>query len=192
MKEQIRSQGFSLFQQERGKIEFQDGLRDVTISFTKKANASTSIHEFSHFGVQMHRQFADMARQRIEQGDTNPEFQRIIDDWENLKKAVGADGDRFTVEQEEMIAKQFEGYMMEGKAPSNELRRVFSRFREWLTSIYRDLRGLNVEINPEITAVFDRWLASEDEINDVREILDAYISMMDNKELAKFIKDSKL
>lgn len=163
--------GFPLFQRERGSITFQDGLRKVVIAFTDRANFSTGVHEFSHWAVAQHRHFAQLARERIAAGDSNAEMQRIADDWETLKKQVGATSDIFTVAQEEKLARMFEAYMREGVAPSEELRRVFTRFRDWLIKIYQDLVSLGVrpeELNPTVKGVFDRWLASENEIEQVR------------------------
>jgi hypothetical protein len=53
---------------------------------------------------------------------------------------------------------------MEGKAPSEGLRKVFAAFKVWLTNIYRSLKNLNVELSPEVRAVFDRILATDKEI----------------------------
>jgi len=170
----IMSEGFSLFQKERGAITFMknamgDMLKRVVVTFTKNANLSTGAHEFAHFGVAMHRKYAKLARDMIANGEGNTDTQRIVDDWEKLKKAVGADSDKFTVEQEEKIARMFEGYLRTGEAPSEGLRGVFARFREWLVSIYNDVRVAGIEVNPEVAEVFDRWLASEQEIEAVRE-----------------------
>ncbi len=159
-----------LQQRERGSIRMtkdaESALQRTVISFTERADFSTAVHEFSHWAVATHRQFVNLARN----GDqNNPEVRRIIDDWEALKKQVGADSDTFTVDQEEKIASLFEAYMRDGNAPSDSLRRVFTRFRDWLTRIYKDVRALNVELNPEVRGIFDRWLASEDEIAVVQE-----------------------
>lgn len=165
------------FQKERGSISFNPvsggdfvgRLRSVIVAFTEHRNFSTGAHEFSHWAVAQHRMFAEMARERIAAGDTNPEVKRIADDWEKLKEFAGTENDRFTVDQEEKIARAFEAYMREGRSPSEALRQVFTRFRDWLVKIYKDLTGLDVEIDENIKGVFDRWLASEDEISKVRE-----------------------
>ena len=181
--EKVRNESFALFQRERGYIQFEEGLRKVVIAFTSGANLSTAAHEFAHFGVAMHRQFAQLARQQAQLGEVVPEVQRIIDDWEKLKKFVGATGDVFTVEQEERLARQFEAYLREGVAPSEDLRPIFTRFREWFSKIYRDLKSLlgeNEQIDPEVSAVFDRWLASEDEIEKTRGKNDALAQIAQN------------
>ena len=53
---------------------------------------------------------------------------------------------------------------MKGEAPNSRLRKAFARFKTWLVSVYRQLKNLDAKINPEITGVMDRLLASEDEI----------------------------
>jgi hypothetical protein len=41
---------------------------------------------------------------------------------------------------------------------------VFEKFRAWLVSIYQRLAGLNVNISPDIRRVFDRMIATDEEI----------------------------
>lgn len=65
----------------------------------------------------------------------------------------------------EQFARGFETYLMEGKAPSIELRNAFRTFARWLSQIYQALRGdLNVNIDDEMRQVFDRLLATEEQI----------------------------
>ena len=65
----------------------------------------------------------------------------------------------------EQFARGFETYLMEGKAPSVELRNAFRTFARWLARIYQALRGdLNVNLDNEMRQVFDRLLATEDQI----------------------------
>jgi len=54
--------------------------------------------------------------------------------------------------------------LFEGEAPSLELAGLFQRFRAWLLNVYRTLAGLNVELNPEVRAVFGRMLATDGQI----------------------------
>lgn len=169
-------QGFELFQQERGAIvfnrasakDFEGRLKKVIIEFTESADESTAIHEFSHWATATHRMYADLARKRLKLGDESPEIQSIADDWETLKKEVGAKDDVFTREQEEQIATWFEGYARTGEAPSERLKEIFDRFREWLTKIYNDITGRGMEPSPAVKSVFDRWLADADEISAMR------------------------
>ncbi|HEY0202362.1 MAG TPA: hypothetical protein VGC24_11780, partial [Burkholderiaceae bacterium] len=41
---------------------------------------------------------------------------------------------------------------------------MFQRFRAWLLGVYRDMKALNVELTPEVRGVFDRMLASGEQI----------------------------
>lgn len=65
----------------------------------------------------------------------------------------------------EQFARGFETYLMEGKAPSIELRNAFRTFARWLGQIYKLMRGsLNVNLDAEMRQVFDRLLATDDQI----------------------------
>jgi hypothetical protein len=68
----------------------------------------------------------------------------------------------------ERFAESFEAYLLEGKAPIAELQPLFRKFRSWLVNVYKSLsefmRGRNLDISPEIRGVFDRMLATEDQI----------------------------
>lgn len=169
--------GFELFQKERGSITFNrternsfaDRLHNVVIAFTDRANESTAPHEFSHWGVAVHRLFAEKAREQIAAGRETPEIRRILDDWETLKREVGAKDDVFTPEQEEKVASWFESYMRDGKAPTLKLQEVFDRFRQWLTKIYHDITAAGMEASPAVRDLFDRWLASDEEIKAQRQ-----------------------
>jgi hypothetical protein len=64
----------------------------------------------------------------------------------------------------ERFARGFEAYLFSGKAPSIELRGLFSRFRAWLINVYREITALNVTLTDEVRGVMDRMLATNDEI----------------------------
>ncbi|QWW70169.1 hypothetical protein [Rhizobium sp. WYJ-E13] len=54
-----------------------------------------------------------------------------------------------------------ETYLIEGIAPSPEMRGVFEQFRDWLLSIYRRLVALDISLAPDVAAIFFRMLASD-------------------------------
>jgi predicted nucleotidyltransferase len=65
----------------------------------------------------------------------------------------------------EQFARGFETYLMEGKAPSIELRNAFRAFARWLSRIYQSLRNqLDVQLDEEMRQVFDRLIATEEQI----------------------------
>ncbi len=95
-------------------------------------------------------------------------------DWEITKKWFAANGAKVTkegfipTEAHELWARGFERYLMEGKAPSQSLRGVFSTFKAWLLRIYGVVQNLNSPITPEVREVFDRLIATDQAIADAR------------------------
>lgn len=69
----------------------------------------------------------------------------------------------------EKFAETFEQYLFTGKAPSVELQPLFRRVASWMKNVYKSLQSFakthpDAELNPEISAVFDRMLATDQEI----------------------------
>lgn len=109
-----------------------------------------------------------------------PEWEKLIVEARALREKGGIDSgvgvsalDKWNAmsfdeqrQHHEQLARGFEAYFMEGKAPSLELQPAFSRIKSWMLSVYKTLRGLNVELTPEVRTVFDRMLASEDAIKE--------------------------
>ena len=93
------------------------------------------------------------------------------DEPEHATNAGARVGEKWTVEQEEKWADAGLTYLMEGKAPSQALRGVFSRFADWLLALYRSFKGM-VSMTPEMRDVFDRLLATQDEIQAARDRLE--------------------
>jgi hypothetical protein len=69
-------------------------------------------------------------------------------------------------EYHEKFARGFEAYLFEGRAPSLEMQGVFSRFRGWLLKVYQSIKALRVDINDDVRSVFDRMLASNEQIKE--------------------------
>ena len=66
---------------------------------------------------------------------------------------------------QEMLARGWEAYLREGKAPTAKMEGVFRRFANWLKRIYRDAKRLNVELTDEVRQVFDRMIATDEEMD---------------------------
>lgn len=140
-------------QSERGKITMAEGQKIITLF--EGADKSTLLHEFGHMWLDELR--ADAL------GENAP--QQLRDDWNTVKKFIGQeDNGKISEEGHEKIARSFEKYLMDGKAPSNALRQAFRSFKRWMTNIYRSVKGLNVDVTPDVREVFDRMLASDDDI----------------------------
>ena len=157
-----------------------------TIALLKNADLSTFLHESGHYFFETDIAIAgQILRENGTFGiDTmTPGQQQILRDVSALLKWHGIDGDiasqvdqwsRMDFEERrayhEKTAESFERYLMEGKAPSIELQSVFQTFRQWLISVYKSIKDFIKrnpdagELSDEVRAVFDRMLATEEEI----------------------------
>lgn len=141
----------------RGQIRF--GTGSINIELLKNADPSTFIHETGHFYLEV---FGDIASK----SDTP---QEVKDDFKKILTWLGVESkDQIGVEQHEQFARGFEAYLMEGKAPDQALRKVFIKFKTWLTSVYRELVNLDVQLTDEVRMVFDRLLVSQEAINNAQ------------------------
>jgi hypothetical protein len=129
-----------LEQAKKGAAQFLEDGKAVLHLF-ETADISTLIHELGH-----------MLRRQLP-----PEDLAIAGKW---AKAEGGNWDR---KAEEKFARGFEAYVMEGVAPSAELRSIFQKMKDWLLEIYRSIKNLRVRLNDDIRAVFDRLLSTEAE-----------------------------
>ncbi|MCG9045080.1 MuF-C-terminal domain-containing protein [Laribacter hongkongensis] len=146
--------------QPRGRIRF-GADRVFRIELLDGADLSTFQHETAHMFLEI---LGDMA-----QAEQAP--QQIRADYAAVLQWFGvASRDQIQVEQHEQWARGFEQYLKEGKAPSAELQGVFARFKAWLRLLYGRLRGdLNVTLSDEVRGVYDRLLATDEQIRQVRE-----------------------
>lgn len=175
----------------RGSVQFPMagvGNGDTIIRLSERADLSTFLHESGHYFLTVMQDMAARGEQ-----SAAAEYAAIKGWWRENAEAVAADArkafpdlaitaDHVTaaidtgtsgdaaidaaldVGMQEQWARGFEAYVMEGKAPSAELRSAFERFRAWLLSIYRKLTGLNVNVSDDLRRVFDRMLATDEEI----------------------------
>lgn len=160
-------EGLALFQKPpgegegpRAKISFLPTGEALVNLFKNAADPSSIFHENSHY-------FLEVMKHLALESDA-PEA--ITKQWTEVRDWLGvADDNKITPEQHERFAKTFEVYLHTGEAPSLTLRRVFEKLRAWMTNIYRNIKGeLGVELTPEVKAIFDRMLATEDAINEAK------------------------
>lgn len=154
----------------RGQIQFGRDLsaQPSVISLLEHADLSTMLHETGHFFLEAYSHLA-------EQPDAPPEIKADMDavaKWFGAKdlagwRALSLEDRRAGHEQ---FAQGFEKYLMEGKAPTPELQSLFGRFRAWLLQVYQSLRGLGVQLTPEVRGVMDRMLASQKAIEEAERI----------------------
>lgn len=155
------SKGNILRQDARGQISFGDA--GATIALLKNADLSTFLHESGHLFLEM---YTDMASQPGAPSTIAADMDSLLK-WFGVKDL--ATWQKMSLnerrESHEKFARGFESYLFEGKSPSSDLQPLFARFRAWLLNVYKSLSALNVELTPEVRGVFDRMLASEQQIH---------------------------
>lgn len=91
------------------------------------------------------------------------EFQEYADAIREAKKA----GDAVAIKSaearwiHERFARGFERYIADGKAPNESLKNVFEKFKDWMVSIYQDLKNLGKKPPKEIQDVMARMITPE-------------------------------
>jgi hypothetical protein len=184
----------------RGSIQFPSaGISngETLVSLFQKADLSTFLHESGHYFLTVMQDAASLDPE----GAIAKEFEAVKQWWRDNAEAVARDaGSNVTADDvrnaidngtsgdaakdmaidtgmQEQFARATEAYMLEGKAPSPSLRQAFEKFRAWLVSIYKTMRGLNVNVTDELRGVFDRMLATDAEIAEARQDIGADVAL---------------
>lgn len=150
------------------------------------ADKSTVLHESAHFYLTT---LQNLVTSSVLPSEEKAKIQadiKTIEEWASYSKEVmeeykgtplekefksyeravkkGEEGARERFIQER-FARGFERYILEGKAPTKELRSVFRRFSKWLKEIYQSLMSLG-KIDPpeEVRVIFDKMVATDEEI----------------------------
>jgi len=151
---------------------FDPSTRDITM--LAKADLSTFLHETGHLFLEIQAELAldENASERMK-SDMDTVLKWFGVKGENASERLAA-WNAMTLEEKrkfhEKYAESFEQYLFEGKAPSAELNEVFQTFRAWLSHVYTSIKnflsesGQNADLNDEIRSVFDRMLATEEQI----------------------------
>lgn len=192
--------------------------RNNIIRLTEASDLSTFLHESAHFFLEMEWKFnspevqnindwwkrndqavATEASRSVEGLTTDITTQDVHDfiDFKTTGDSKKDSGIRRAIH--EQFARGFETYLREGKAPTLELRQAFRAFARWLNNIYRKVRGdLNVKLDNEIRQVFDRMLATEEQIAQSEAVSryqplfnDAAIAGMTDEEFAAYQEKSE-
>lgn len=136
---------------ERGAITFKEDGKAI-IHLFENADESTIIHETGHLFLNNLERFAGMEK-------ASPQIKA---DLASIRKWMGVpEGGKVEVKHHEKFARGFEQFLREGKAPRPELQNVFSRFKDWLTSIYKSSDQLKAKLSDDARAVYSRLLGSE-------------------------------
>jgi len=140
--------------------------RTITINLFEKADLSTVLHETGHFFLEVFGDVVDGLGLK-DPAQLTPSQRRMLGDYGAILQLFGVENRReIGRAQHEQWARLFEVYLAEGRAPSEALRSAFGRFRAWFLGIYRALRNMDATLTPEVRAIFDRMLASEQAITE--------------------------
>lgn len=148
---------------------------EATMALFESADGSTVVHETAHFIFDMMEKFVEngLADERMQSDykklvawmTLTPE--QAAKGYEAYLKTVPEGTDAMTpeqwkyVEEQERLARGFEAYCMEGRAPSVELQGAFATLRRILLHIYKTVRALGVQLTDDVRQVFDGMLATE-------------------------------
>lgn len=144
-----------------------------TIALLKEADLSTTIHELGHYFLHTGLNIANALEAKAARGEALSvgERQHLADmqatlNWLGLADLQAWNALNFEQQRpyHEQLARGFEAYVMEGRAPSLEMRSVFQRMKAWMLRVYQNLTRLDVQLSDEVRGVFDRLLASDEEI----------------------------
>jgi hypothetical protein len=125
------------------------------IELFEGADLSTLLHEIGHFAI---LEYTEIERS----GQASDSLKA---DMNTIREFVGAEeGAALTREQTETVARAWEAWILEGKAPSSKLKAVFVRLMNMLKSVYQTAKELDVTLNDEIRGVFDRMIAQGNEV----------------------------
>lgn len=138
----------------------------LLITLGETSDLSTFLHESGHFFLEV---MADLASQPGAPAETSADMNALLK-WFGVPDL--ATWNSYTLDQKrkhhERFAESFEQYLLEGKAPSTELQGLFRRFRAWLVAVYKNLtqfmRGRDLQVSDDIRRVFDRMLATDEQI----------------------------
>ena len=159
----------------KGAIDWDDE-GTVIINLFKVADASTVFHELGHYFIENMADDVNSGRATAQEAA----------DWETVFKRMGMTNAQWLAADidgrragHERLAEDFETYLMEGKAPSIALRNVFKKIKAWMLKVYESIsRSENyVPLTDDVRQVFDRMLASENEIAAVARV-DGYFNKL--------------
>lgn len=125
----------------RGETQFLKDGRAIIRAFKDGQNVATIAHELGHV------------------------FRRTLlpEELAKAERSIGVENGKWKREHEERFARMFERYLYDGKAPNKALRSVFEKFKDWLSTVYRNLSKTAIakEVPPELREVFDKMLGGK-------------------------------
>ena len=132
--------------------------RQYFINLFSTADKSTLMHEMAHAWLSEINYFASAKNATAKVLD----IKKQLDNWLGVPDNNG----RYSTEQQEQFAQNFEVYLKEGKAPTAKLKTVFARFKTWLSEIYDRIKDDLPKINDDVRELFDSILSRSYDVPD--------------------------
>lgn len=140
----------------RASVSFDSDGRAM-VEFFASANFSSAPHELYHVFRREMEQTARMADVPA----------RVRENWNRILEFVEAEpGQQWTRAMEEKFARAGERFLLEGKAPTPELRGVFEKMRQWFLELFADADAAGLEISDSMRRVFGDMLTTPMEHGD--------------------------
>ena len=146
----------------------------------KDSDMSSVLHEFGHGFMSFYTKLAE----QIDADQSVKDDVQTLMDWFGVKNLL--EWNRMSLEEQrpyhEQFAYNWEKYLFTGKAPTPQLKGVFAKMSQWAKELYTGLvQRLNVTyrgqfgrdlpgLTPEVRKVFDRMIASEEQIDEMNKI----------------------
>ena len=125
----------------KGAVEFAEGGRTRVHAF-RDGDVSTWIHELGHTALY---DLDDASRKTLE---THYAGGKVVDEWVDM--------------EHESFARDFEGYVRRGIAPTSALASVFAKLKRWITEVWAMEKRKGTQLDPEVQRVFDRMFSAPD------------------------------
>lgn len=132
----------------RGRVQVTNDYQYVVSLFADQ-NESTIVHEFAH----IYMREVDRLREEGLLSEEGKKTVGFIDEWLGSTSIKN-----LSVMEDEIFAASFENYLLYGKAPTKKLQPVFTKYKKWLTDIYKEAF---LPVSPDVKKFFDKMLADD-------------------------------
>lgn len=135
------------------------------ITLSKTPNKDTFLHEMSHALWEQYYDLTD--KLSLKRPDVLKEVKPLLD-YTGKKNLFELMQD---ADAREKVNEVFLRYLNTNEAPSEAMRPVFGRVKNWAISLYKTIATDNA-VSPEIKEYFDKMLSEESDISNMREVQD--------------------
>ena len=148
----------------------------LELALNKSADLTSFFHETGHFFLEV---MADLASQPNAPAEIAQDMVTVLA-WFGVPSIESWQAMTLNEQRpyHERFAESIEQYVMEGNAPSVELQPLFRKFRAWVLNVYRSAKAFidgrtgatEIQLSDEVRQVFDRMLASQEQIKQAEEV----------------------